>query len=137
MKAKIKYIFIDGEVREVEADEEFAVLILLEDTYEESRQRKQERIIKRLRQLAADEKLFTSQWGNPEEDLLLQEEDILLKEVLDDLTFAQYRRLRRRLEGMSYTEIARLENVSVQTVKDSIKYASKKLLTYMQYMSEE
>ena len=137
MKVKIKYIFIDGEVYEVEADEEFAAFILLEKIHEESGQRKQNRIKERLRQLAVEENNFASQWGNPEEDLLKKEAYNLLVKSLEDLTFTQHRRLELRLGGLSYTEIAQMENVSVQTVKDSIDFVSKKFLAYMKYKAEE
>ena len=137
MKVKIKYIFIDGEVYEVEADEEFAAFILLEKIHEESGQRKQNRIKERLRQLAVEENNFASQWGNPEEDLLKKEAYNLLVKSLEDLTFTQHRRLELRLGGLSYTEIAQMENVSVQIVKDSIDFVSKKFLAYMKYKAEE
>ena len=136
MTTKIEYIFINEEVHEVDADDDLAAIILLEKTHEESGERKQERIKKKLLSLAKEE-WFASQWGNPEADILSQEARQLLTEASETLTGIQRRRLGLRILGLSYSDIARMEDVSVQTVKDSIGLACKKLMVYMEYKTDE
>ena len=131
MTTKIKYTFVNGDVLEVEADDGLAAYILLDRIHEESNDRKHRR-----KKLSSDamnweDMPFASQWGNPEEELLAHEEYVELSKVLESLTSAQKRRLILRLSGISCREIARQEEVSINSVLETVEGIRKKLMDFL------
>ena len=82
MTTKIKYIFINGDVLEVEAEDNFAAYILMDRVREANSDRKERRHNYRLELINFEDERFASQWGNPENDLINHEDYEALLKIL-------------------------------------------------------
>ena len=124
---KIKYKFLDGTVTEVEVSEDSGIVI------QESR-RKEHADNERHRYHAAfslnnavyEGKIFSS-GGELAGRLIRQESNEECASLLSQLTPVQRRRFVNFMNGMSVADIARAENASFNSVKESIEAARKKL----------
>ena len=85
MTTKIKYIFINGDVLEVEAEDSFAAYILMDRLREENSNRKHRRYNFSLDSMKFEDERFATQWGNPENHLITHEEYEALSEILEEL----------------------------------------------------
>lgn len=137
MTTKIKYIFINGDVLEVEAEDSFAAYILMDRVREASADRKEHRHNYRLELMHFEDERFASQWGNPEKNLLNHEDYEELLKILEGLTSTQKRRLILRLSGITYREIAKQENVNVKSVFQSIEGVRMKLQDFLKHKQDE
>lgn len=137
MTTKIKYIFINGDVLEVEAEDHFAAYILMDRVHEESSDRKERRHNYKIEAMHYEDERFASQWGNPEKLVIAHEEYEALSKTLEGLTSTQKRRLILRLLGISYREIASQEKVNVKSVFESIEGIRKKLQEIKNYTIDE
>lgn len=137
MTTKIKYIFINGDVLEVEAEDNFAAYILMDRVREANSDRKERRHNYRLELINFEDERFASQWGNPENDLINHEDYEALLKILEGLTSTQKRRLILRLTGITYREIARQEKVDVKSVFQSIEGIRTKLQGILKHKQDE
>ncbi len=137
MTTKIKYTFINGDVLEVEAEDDFAAYILMDRVREDSADRKERRHTYKFEAMDYEDERFASQWGNPEQMVIDHEEYEALSEVLERLTDTQKRRLILRLSGISYQEIAGQERVNVKSVYQSIEGIRVKLQDILKPKKDE
>jgi DNA-directed RNA polymerase specialized sigma24 family protein len=127
---EIKYKFANGEESYVEVSEEIGAAIL------ESRRKEGNLNKKEYRHSAysIDALIYEGEEladrDTPESVMMEREEVDLINTFAKLLTETQKRYLKMRLDGMSITEIAKKENKSYMTIKDSLSCVQKKFKTF-------
>ena len=123
--AKYRYGFVDG-TEEIEVSEEWAAVLREMDREEEANRKKQTR-----RHISLDAADFEGEEfaapGDAESDLMVKEEEQHIEELFSSLTAVQRRRILLRMEGLTYRDIAKLENTSAMACQESITSAAKKM----------
>ena len=127
---KIKYVFNNGEIKEVEVSEEIGAVI------EESR-RKEAALAKKEQRHCYSLDAVTyegTEYGEPDftESLFdgSEERSAHIREAFSHLTETQQRRILMLAAGMSIREIAARENTHHRAVEDSIQQGRKKFLKH-------
>ena len=132
---KIKYIFADGTISEVEVDEEYGRLHIEADRKLENDNRRWRYHVK----ASLDDCDYEGEWfqdtkPNPHEQMLIDlEYEESKKEVQafkKTLTHIQLTRLEMLEEGMTQREIAEREGVNLSAVQKSIDQIRKKYKTF-------
>lgn len=126
---KINYTFANGEVSEVEVNEEIGNVILDSRREENNLDRKERYHCYSMD--AADYKgeEYADQ-ETPESVLFLQLENQRIAEAFDKLSEVQKRRLLILAQRLSFREIARREGKDIKTIRESIEGARKKFLKF-------
>ncbi len=128
---KIKYVFADGTISEVEVDDEFGTLYLEAQRKEENYERKTRYWVK----TSLDTCDYEGEWfadPNPTqlEQLLIdevrEESEKKVQEFYKTLTEPQLRRTLMLQQGMTHREIADIEGVNLNAVQKSIEQVRKK-----------
>ena len=126
---KIKYMFANGDVSEVEVSEEVGTVIVDSRRKEENQARKE-----RYHCYSYDAIEYEGEeFADPDTPESLLERDELSKRVqsaMTHLTETQARRIKLLAEGHSMREIARMEGVDHKVVAESIEGARKKFLKF-------
>ena len=123
--AKYRYGFVDG-TEEIEISEEWAAVLREMDREELNGNRRETRRHTSLEILDYEGEVFAAA-GDAETALLLKESEEEVETALSNLTEIQRRRVKMRMEGRSYREIAMLENISVMSCQESVMAAAKKI----------
>lgn len=126
---KINYTFANGEVSEVEVNEEIGNVIL-DSRREESNLARKERYHCYSLDAAEYEGGEMAGSETPESALFLQLENKHIAEAFDKLSEVQKRRLLMLAQGLSIREIARREEKDIKTIRESIEGARKKFLKF-------
>ena len=125
---KIKYKFLDGTVTEVEVSEEIGNIILESRRREHAdNERHRYHTGFSLNGMTYEGDICGSVTGEPVKVLAERESADKCEAMLSRLTSVQRRRFERLMDGNSVAEIARAENASFNSVKESIEAARKKL----------
>ncbi len=121
---KIKYEFDNGEVTEVEVDEEIGTFILESRRQESNLARKERAHCLSLDAIDYEGSEFGA-WDKYEDD-----DDIFrsrrVRKAFSQLSETQQRRLKLYADGKTLREIAEIEGASFQSVDESIRAARKK-----------
>ena len=121
---KIKYEFDNGEVTEIEVDEEIGTFILESRRRESNSDRKERAHCLSLDAIDYEGSEFGA-WDKHEDD-----DDIIrsrrVRKVFSQLSETQQRRLKLYADGKTLREIAEMEGTSFQSVDESIRAARKK-----------
>ena len=123
--AKYRYGFVDG-AEEIEISDEWAAVLREMDREELNGNRRETRRHTSLETLDYEGEAFAAA-GDAETALLLKESEEEVETALSNLTEIQRRRVKLRMEGRSYREIAMLENISVMSCQESVMAAAKKI----------
>ena len=125
---KINYTFNNGENLEVEVNEEIANIILASRRKEHANnERHRYRSAFSIDAAEYEDKEYFCTDDDLADDIIEDEFEIKRKELLSHLTLTQRRRFEKYEFGMSIADIARSENASFNSVKESIEAAQKKL----------
>lgn len=125
---KIKYKFLTGEVTEVEVSEEIGNVILESRRREHAdNERHRYHTGFSLNDMTYEGDVCGSIIGEPAKVLTERESVDKCKTMLSQLTSVQRRRFEELMDGNSVAEIARSENASFNSVKESIEAARRKL----------
>lgn len=120
---KIKYEFINGETTEIEVDENIGTFILDSRRNEENLARKE-----RYHCYSSDVAWEGEDYADsdtPETILFKKMRSERIKKALSKLSDVQRRRLLMHIDGLNYSEIARIEEVNHSAVKKSVESAKK------------
>lgn len=126
---KINYTFANGEVSEVEVNEEIGNVIL-DSRREENNLARKERYHCYSMDAADYEGEEYADQETPESALFLQLENKSIADAFDKLSEVQKRRLLMLAQGLSVREIARREGKDIKTIRESIEGARKKFLKF-------
>lgn len=126
---KINYTFANGEVSEVEVNEEIGNIIL-DSRREENNLDRKERYHCYSMDAADYEGEEYADQETPESALFLQLENKSIADAFDKLSEVQKRRLLMLAQGLSFREIARQEGKDIKTIRESIEGARKKFLKF-------
>lgn len=126
---KINYTFANGEVSEVEVNEEIGNVIL-DSRREENNLDRKERYHCYSMDAANYEGEEYADQETPESALFLQLENKSIADAFDKLSEVQKRRLLMLAQGLSFREIARREGKDIKTIRESIEGARKKFLKF-------
>lgn len=126
---KINYTFANGEVSEVEVNEEIGNVIL-DSRREENNLDRKERYHCYSMDAADYEGEEYADRETPESVLFLQLENKSIADAFDKLSEVQKRRLLMLAQGLSFREIARREGKDIKTIRESIEGARKKFLKF-------
>lgn len=126
---KINYTFANGEVSEVEVNEEIGNVIL-DSRREENNLDRKERYHCYSMDAANYEGEEYADQETPESALFLQLENKSIADAFDKLSEVQKRRLLMLAQGLSVREIARREGKDIKTIRESIEGARKKFLKF-------
>lgn len=132
---KIKYIFADGTVSEVEVDEEYGRLhIEAERKIENDNRRWRYHVKTSLDNCDYEGEWFQDMNPNPHEQMLIdseyEESEKEVQEFKKTLTHTQLKRLEMLEKGMTQREIADREDVNLNAVQKSIDQIRKKHKTF-------
>jgi DNA-directed RNA polymerase specialized sigma24 family protein len=132
---KIKYIFADGTVSEVEVDEEYGRLHLeAERKIENDNRRWRYHVKASLDNCDYEGEWFQDMNPNPHEQMLIdseyEESEKEVQAFKKTLTHIQLARLEMLEEGMTQREIAEREGVNLSAVQKSIDQIRKKHKTF-------
>ena len=124
---KIMYKFADGTKSEVEVNEEIGTIILDSRREESNRDKMEQRHC-----YSYDANLFEGEEYGANDYYASLDESIEanghIKDVFNQLTETQQRRVSMLAKGMSMREISRKENVNIRAVSESIECARKSFL---------
>lgn len=125
---KITYKSVTGEITEVEVSEEIGNFIL-DSRREEHNANERHRYHAEfsLDNLIYEGRVYASTDSEPASSLIRKEKEAEREEVLSHLTAVQRRRLEKVMNGMTIAKIARLENATFNSVKESVTAAQQKL----------
>lgn len=126
---KINYTFANGEVSEIEVNEEIGNVIL-DSRREENNLDRKERYHCYSMDAADYEGEEYADQETPEAALFLQLENKSIADAFDKLSEVQKRRLLMLAQGLSFREIARREGKDIKTIRESIEGARKKFLKF-------
>ena len=125
---KIKYRFANGEVSEVEVDDELGAVITASRREEENYERKMRYhcpySIDKL--VYEGEDYADKEMPSPDTHAENKEEGQGVQAFLETLTEVQRRRVHMRMDGMTITEIAEAEGTSYMSVKETFTQLKKK-----------
>lgn len=123
---KIKYVFANGDVSEVEVSEEIGAIVIESRKAEHAQQEKERYHCYSLDAIdyEGDEYGRCEDYG--ESDAEAERRRQILNSCFSKLTETQKRRLILYIKGKTLREIAELEGASFQSVDESIKAAQKK-----------
>ena len=127
---EIKYKFANGEESYVEVSEEIGASILESRRKEGNLNKKEYRHSAYSIDALVYEGEELADRETPESVMMEREEVDLINTFAKLLTETQKRYLKMRLDGMSITEIAKKENKSYMTIKDSLSCIQKKFKTF-------
>ena len=128
---KIRYVFVNGEVSEIEVEEALGGLLLELDRQEANNTRSETRRHIPLSELSYEGSLFDAGIDVPEEVWARISADAL-REALQKLPAAQRELIVQvYFQGRRPAEIARTEGVSRQSVSERLQRALKKLQKYL------
>lgn len=127
---EIKYKFANGEERYVEVSEEIGEAILESRRKEGNINKKEYRHSAYSIDAVEYEGEELADRDTPERVMMEREEVDLINTFAKLLTETQKKYLKMRLDGMSIAEIARKENKSYMTIKDSLSCIQKKFKTF-------
>lgn len=126
---KINYTFANGEVSEVEVNEEIGNVILDSRRLEDNLARKERYHCYSMDAAKYEGEEYADQ-ETPETALFLQLENKSIADAFDKLSEVQKRRLLMLAQGLSFREIARREGKDIKTIRESIEGARKKFLKF-------
>ena len=126
---KIKYVFADGDVSEVEVSDEIGTVILDTERNEEALKKRTSRNCYPLYEFCNNQEL--SDYTTPESELFTNIENDELYDALKHITPLQLERLLKLADGMSVREIARSEGTDHKSVLESINRARKKIKKFL------
>lgn len=126
---KINYTFVNGEVSEIEVNEEIGNVIL-DSRREENNLDRKERYHCYSMDAADYEGEEYADQETPESALFSQMENKSISDAFDKLSEVQKRRLLMLAQGLSFREIARREGKDIKTIRESIEGARKKFLKF-------
>lgn len=126
---KINYTFANGEVSEVEVNEEIGNVILDSRRLEDNLARKERYHCYSMDAADYEGEEYADQ-ETPESALFLQLENKSIADAFDKLSEVQKRRLLMLAQGLSVREIARREGKDIKTIRESIEGARKKFLKF-------
>lgn len=123
---KIKYVFANGDVSEVEVSEEIGAIVIDSRKAEHALQEKERYHCYSLDAIdyEGDEYGYLDDFGEKEKEASRQRQ--ILNEGFSKLTETQRRRLLLYIKGKTLREIAEMEGASFQSIDESIKAAQKK-----------
>ncbi len=128
---KIRYVFVNGEVSEIEVEEALGGLLLELDRQEANNTRAETRRHISLSELSYEGSLFDAGIDVPEEVWARISADAL-REALQKLPAAQRELIVQvYFQGRRPAEIARTEGVSRQSVSERLQRALRKLQKYL------
>lgn len=128
---KIRYVFVNGEVSEIEVEEALGGLLLELDRQEANNTRSETRRHISLSELSYEGSLFDAGIDVPEE-VWARISAEALREALQKLPAAQRELIVQvYFQGRRPAEIARTEGVSRQSVSERLQRALKKLQKYL------
>ena len=131
---KIKYTFADGEISEVEVNEEVGEFIIESRRQEENYERKERYHADYSIDAAEFEGSDLADETTPETEYVRLEEETEMSHrialALDSLSEVQKRRFLQFSAGLSIREIARREGTNDKSVGESIHAARKQLQTF-------
>ena len=128
---KIRYVFVNGEVSEIEVEEALGGLLLELDRQEANNTRSETRRHISLSELSYEGSLFDAGIDVPEE-VWARISAEALREALQKLPAAQRELIVQvYFQGRRPAEIARTEGVSRQSVSERLQRARKKLQKYL------
>ena len=128
---KIRYVFVNGEVSEIEVEEALGGLLLELDRQEANNTRSETRRHISLSELSYEGSLFDAGIDVPE-DVWARISAEALREALQKLPAAQRELIVQvYFQGRQPAEIARTEGVSRQSVSERLQRALKKLQKYL------
>jgi len=123
---KIKYKFANGEVSEIEVDDELGAVITASRRTEENYERK----MRYHCPYSVDKLLYEGEdfadKDTPETVEICKEEEKSVQAFLSTLTETQRRRVLMSMDGKSITEIAQAEGTSYMSVKETFVQLQKK-----------
>lgn len=128
---KIRYVFVNGEVSEIEVEEALGGLLLELDRQEANNTRSETRRHISLSELSYEGSLFDA-GIDVQEEVWARISAEALREALQKLPAAQRELIVQvYFQGRRPAEIARTEGVSRQTVSERLQRALKKLQKYL------
>ena len=128
---KIRYVFVNGEVSEIEVEEALGGLLLELDRQEANNTRSETRRHISLSELSYEGSLFDAGIDVPEE-VWARISAEALREALQKLPAAQRELIVQvYFQGRRPAEIARAEGVSRQSISERLQRALKKLQKYL------
>ena len=128
---KIRYVFVNGEVSEIEVEEALGGLLLELDRQEANNTRAETRRHVSLSELSYEGSLFDA-GIDVQEEVWAQISADALREALQKLPAAQRELIVQvYFQGRRPAEIARTEGVSRQSVSERLQRALKKLQKYL------
>lgn len=128
---KIRYVFVNGEVSEIEVEEALGGLLLELDRQEANNTRSETRRHISLSELSYEGSLFDAGIDVPEE-VWARISAEALREALQKLPAAQRELIVQvYFQGRRPAEVARTEGVSRQSVSERLQRALKKLQKYL------
>ena len=125
MATIVKYAFATGEVISIEVEDEVAAVVLTDRVKECSANRKA-----RLDEFVFEDRRYFGDENTPETLLIRKEDNEALFRQLESISEVHKKRLLMYLDGMTYEEIARKENVSITAVYYSIDIVRKKIRAF-------
>ena len=123
----IKYVFITGEETEIEVPDDIGIVIRESRRAEHANNERQRYHSTFSLNNAGYEGCIFSSGGELIARLIKMEENRECEAMLSQLTPIQRRRIEKLMSGMTVADIARSEDVSFNSVKESIEAARKKL----------
>ncbi len=126
MSTILQYVFANGDVVQIEVEDSFATVIHADRRKEQSYARKVRRHEARLENFSYEDRKYFSDEDSPERLLIRKEENEAISEEIENMSTIHKRRLLMYLDGLTYEEIAKRENVTVGAVAYSMKAARKK-----------
>ena len=130
MSTIIRYVFATGEAIEMEVEDEYAAVVLKDRKDEGNRNRNERRHKISLDKFTYEERRFFGDENTPETILIKREENEVLFRQLESLSEVHKRRLLMYLDGLTYEEIAKRENVSITAICYSLKTVRKKIKAF-------
>ena len=127
MSTILQYVFANGDVVQIEVEDSFATVIHADRRKEQSYARKVRRHEARLENFSYEDRKYFSDEDSPERLLIRKEENEAISEEIENMSTVHKRRLLMYLDGLTYEEIAKKENVTVGAVAYSMKAARKKI----------
>lgn len=127
MSTILQYVFANGDVVQIEVEDSFATVIHADRRKEQSYARKVRRHEARLENFSYEDRKYFSDEDSPERLLIRKEENEAISEEIENMSTVHKRRLLMYLDGLTYEEIAKRENVTVGAVAYSMKAARKKI----------
>lgn len=127
MATILEYKFINGDEAEILVEDVYAVIILADRTHENTRERKHRGHKAPLDTFSFEDRRYFADENTPETILIRKEESRRLAHQFEALSDIQKRRILMYLDGFTCEEIAKMENVSVSAVAESLRRVREKM----------